>query len=98
MPAKDKINSFIPDKDEYGNVSEIKKNDARTRFKNGIVHDTISSVDIQGIIKAGGRIIKIYEGIVYEKNLQVNPYKQFVTRLFTLRKSIRKREIKLEMH
>ena len=28
MPAKDKISSSIPDKDEYGNVSEIKKNNA----------------------------------------------------------------------
>ena len=76
---------------------KIKKNDALIRFRNGIIHDTISHVDIQENIKAGGEIIKIYEGIVFVKNLEVNPYKEFVIRLFILRKSIRKREIKLEM-
>ena len=67
------------------------------RFRNGIIHDALSSVDIQEIVKAGGRINKIYERIVYEKNLEINPYKEFIIRLFTLRKNIRKRKIKLEI-
>ena len=95
IPAKDKIKSSIPDRDEYGNVSEIKKNDDLIRFRNGIIHDTLSSVDIQEIVKAGGSIIKIYEGIIYEKNLEVNPYKEFVTRLFALRKKYKEEKNKV---
>ena len=90
IPAKDKINTTIPDVDEYGNVSKIMKKDDLIRFRNGTIHDTLSSVDIQEIVKAGGRIIKIYEGIVYEKNLEVNPYEKFVIRLFDLRKKYKK--------
>ena len=53
IPAKDKINLSILDKDEYGNINEIKKNDTVIHFRNGI----ISSIDIQEIVKAGGRNI-----------------------------------------
>ena len=50
--------------DEKRNVREIKKNDDLIRFRNGMNHDTLSSLDIQKIVKVGGRFIKIYEGIV----------------------------------
>ena len=92
-----RLNLIIPDRDEYGNVSEIKNNDDLIRFRNGTIHVTLSYVDIQEIVKAGESIIKIYEGIVYEKNLEINPYKGFVTRSFVLRKNIRKRKVKLEI-
>ena len=93
MPVKDKIKSSIPDKDEKGNVREIKMNDDIIRFRNGIIHDTLSSVDIKSIVKAGGRIIKIYEEIVYEKNLEIDPYKEFVTRLFAFGKKEEKNKV-----
>ena len=38
---------------------QYKEKDDLIRFRNGIIHDTLSSVDIQEIVKAGGRIIKI---------------------------------------
>ena len=62
---------------------------------NGIIHDTLSSVDIQEIVKAGGSIIKIYEGIVYEKNLEIYPYKEFVIRLFASRKKYKEEKNKV---
>ena len=95
MPVKDKIYATISDMDECGNVSEIKKKEDLIRFKNGEIHDTLSSVDVQEIVKVGGIIIKIYEGIVYEKNLEVNPYKEFVTKLFVLRKKYKKEKNKV---
>ena len=64
----------------------VTKTNDLIRFRNGVIHDTISSVDIQEIVKAGGKIIKIYEGIVYDENLKINPYKDFVTKLFAKRK------------
>ncbi|ESO85874.1 hypothetical protein LOTGIDRAFT_167625 [Lottia gigantea] len=37
--------------------------------------DVLTSVDIQEIVKAGGRIIKILDGIVYEENFKTPPYR-----------------------
>ena len=90
MPAKDKVFYTSEEINKKGVVHERMNKKDLIRFRNGVIHDTISSVDIQEIVKAGGIIIKIYEGIVYEKNLEVNPYKKFVTRLFELRKKYKK--------
>ena len=32
--------------------------------------DTLLSVDIQEIVKINGKVIKIYEGIIYQKKLR----------------------------
>ena len=35
------------------------------RMRNGYIIDTLTSVDIQEITKIGGKIIQIYEGVIY---------------------------------
>ncbi|ESO98765.1 hypothetical protein LOTGIDRAFT_158711 [Lottia gigantea] len=60
IPAKDKIT--------FTNRIGKKETGTNIRFRNGFCHDVLTSVDIQEIVKAGGRIIKILDGIVYEEN------------------------------
>ena len=35
------------------------------RMRNGYIIDTLTSVDIQEIVKVGGKVIEIYEGVIY---------------------------------
>ena len=38
------------------------------RIRNGYIMDTLTSVEIQKIVKIGGKVIKIYEqGVIYQK-------------------------------
>jgi hypothetical protein len=73
MPAKD---SFILD--------DEKKTDL-VRFRNGKIYDVLTSVDIQEIVRCGGRIICIFDGIVYDENFQESPFKKYVEELYNLR-------------
>ncbi|ESP04578.1 hypothetical protein LOTGIDRAFT_170670 [Lottia gigantea] len=48
-------------------------------------YDVLTSVDIQEIVKAGGRIIRILDGIVYEENFETPPYRDYILILRDLR-------------
>ena len=37
------------------------------RMRNGYIIDTLTSVDICEIVKIGGKVIQIYEGVIYRK-------------------------------
>ncbi|ESO93412.1 hypothetical protein LOTGIDRAFT_161983 [Lottia gigantea] len=56
IPAKDKIT--------FTNRIGKKETGSKIRFRNGFCHDVLTSVDIQEIVKSGGKIIKILDGIV----------------------------------
>ena len=62
----------------------VKKMDIN-RMRNGDFVDTLTSVDIQEIIKIGGKIIEIYEGVIYRENFKVSPFKKVIDKLFELR-------------
>ena len=53
-------------------------------MRNGVVVDTLTSVDIVEIVKYGGIILEIYEGF-FCHNLEFNPYTEFVTDMFEKR-------------
>ena len=36
-----------------------------SRLRNGYINDTLTSLDIQEIVKNGGKVIQIYEGVIY---------------------------------
>ena len=78
IPAKDNI-TYTQDEKEYS--QEL------IRFRNGKCYDVLTSVDIQEIVRCGGKILKIYDGIVYEENFKESPFKDFVKKLFKLRKT-----------
>ena len=51
--------------------------------------DTLTSVDIQEIVRIGGKNFEIYESVVYRENFKISPFKKVIENLFTLRKNIR---------
>ena len=55
------------------------------RMRNGYIIDTLTSVDIQEIIKNGGKVIEIYEGVIYRENFKVSPFRKVIDKLFALR-------------
>ena len=74
MPAKDKTVE-----------RSVKQNLDVIRFRNGVIYDVLCSVDIQEIVRCGGKIIKIYDGIVYRENFKQSPFSGNVKKLFELR-------------
>jgi hypothetical protein len=68
----------------------IEKENGKTleasRFRNGRIIDHLNSVDIQEIVRVGGVIERIYEGVIYEKNLDESPFRSYIENLFALRK------------
>ena len=66
-------------------VKEKEKKLEINRMRNGYIIDTLTSVDIQEIVKIGGKVIEIYEGVVYRENFKVSPIRKVIDILFTLR-------------
>ena len=54
-------------------------------MRNGYRTQVLTSVDIQEIIKIGGRVIEIYEGVIYRESFKINPFEKVITKLFALR-------------
>ena len=52
----------------------------------------MTSVDIQEIVKIGGKVIQIYEGNIYRENYKVSPFKKVIDKLFELRQKIQRRK------
>ena len=66
-------------------VKEKVKNLEVNRMRNGYIIDTLTSVDIQEIVKIGGRVIEIYQGVIYRENFKISPFKKVIEELFALR-------------
>ena len=62
-------------------VNKIKINPMR----NGYIVDHQTSVDIQEIVKIGGKVIEIYEVVIYRENFKVSPFRKVIDKLFALR-------------
>ncbi|ESO82848.1 hypothetical protein LOTGIDRAFT_155884 [Lottia gigantea] len=82
----------IPSKDKISFKNKEGKNETGTkiRFRNGFCYDVLTSVDIQEIVKAGGRIIRILDGIVYEQNFRTPPYRDYILILRDLRNQFKR--------
>ena len=66
-------------------VKEKEKRIEINRMRNGYITQVLTSVDIQEIVKIGGRVIEIFEGVIYRENLKINPYEKVIDNLFALR-------------
>ena len=53
-------------------------------MKNGYIIDTLRSVDICEMVKIGGRVIEIYEGVIYRENFKISPFSKVIEKLFAL--------------
>ena len=51
---------------------------------NGYIINTLTSVHIQEIVKIGGKVIEIYEGVIYREKSRVNPFRKFIDKFFAL--------------
>ena len=54
-------------------------------MRNGYIIDTLTSVDIQEKFQVGGTVIRIYEGVIYQKNFRISPFKKVMEKLSALR-------------
>ena len=54
-------------------------------MRNGYNFDTLTSVDIQEIVKIGGKVIEIYEGVIYREYIKVSPFRKVFDKLIALR-------------
>ena len=66
-------------------VKEKVKNVEVNRMRNGYIIDTLTSVDICEIVKIGGRVIEIYEGVLHRENFIVSPFREVIEKLIGLR-------------
>ena len=66
-------------------VKEKVKKIEVNRMRNGYIIDTLTSVDIQEIVKIGGKLVEIYEGVIYRENFKVSPFRKVIEKLFALR-------------
>ena len=66
-------------------VKEKVKKIEVNRMRNGYIIDTLTSVDIQKIVKIVGKVVEFYEGVIYRENFKVIPFRKVVEKLFALR-------------
>ena len=67
-------------------VKEKKKIEIN-RMRNGYIIDYLTSVDIQEIVRVGGKVIEVYEGVIYRENFKVSPFIKVIDKLFALRQN-----------
>ena len=67
-------------------IEEKVKNIEVNRMRNGYIIDTLTSLDIQEIVEIGGKVIEIYEGVIYRENFKISPFRKDLEKLFALRR------------
>ena len=65
-------------------VKEKVKKIEVNRIRNRYIIDTLTSVDIQVIVKTGGKVIRIYEGVIYRENFEISPFGKVIAKLFAV--------------
>jgi len=50
-------------------------------MRNGYIIHTLTAVDIQEIVKIGGKVIEIYEGVIYRENVKISPFRKVIEKL-----------------
>ena len=66
-------------------VEEKNKNVEVNGMRSGYINDTLTSVDICEIVKIGGRVIEIYEGVIYRENFKISPFRKVIEKSFALK-------------
>ena len=78
------IFQHLPIKEKIENPYKNNRLEGINRMRNGIIIDTLTSIDIVEIVKYGGIILEIFEGF-FCHNREYNPYTEFVTDMFEKR-------------
>ena len=72
--------------DQHPPVKERGKKIEINRMRNGYILQTLTSVDIQEIVKFGGKVIQICEGVLYREYFKVSPFRKVIDKFFALRR------------
>ena len=56
------------------------------RTRNDYIIDTLTSVVICQIVKTGGKVFQIYEGVIYGENFRIIPFRKIMEKLFNLKR------------
>ena len=64
-------------------------------MRNGYITQVLTSVYIQEIVKIGGKVIQIYEGVIYREKFKINPFKKVIDKLFELRQKYKEENNKV---
>ena len=75
---KNLIVQHLPVKEKVNKI-EVKK------IRIGYIIQTLTSVDIQEILKIGGKVDEIYESVIYREKFKVSPSRKVIAKLFELR-------------
>ena len=62
------------------------------RMRNGFITQVLTSVDIQEIVKIGGKVVDIYEGVFYRVSFEINPFEKVNDKLFEPRQKKQRRK------
>ena len=66
-------------------VKEKEKKVQINRMRNRYITNYLTSVNIQRIVKIGGKVVEIYEGVIYRENIKVSPFEKVIDNIFALR-------------
>ena len=66
-------------------VKEKVKKIEVSRLGNGYILDILTNVDIHDIPIIGGKVVEIYEGVIYREKPKVSPFRKVIDKLFALR-------------
>ena len=66
-------------------IQKVRKKEVN-RMTNGCVIDTLTIVDIFEVVKIGGRVFEIYDGVIYRENFKRSPFRKVIENLFASRK------------
>ena len=64
-------------------------------MRKAYIIDTLTSVDICEIVKSGGKLIEIYEGVLYQENFKISPFRKIIEKLFASRQKYKDESKKL---
>ena len=56
-------------------------------MRNGYIVYVLTSVDIHKIVKIGGRVIQIFEGVIYRQNFKISPIRKVIEKVVALRQN-----------
>ena len=54
-------------------------------MRNGYIIQTLTSVDIQKVVKIGCKVIEIFEGVIFREKFKISPFRKVIDKLFELR-------------
>ena len=74
-------------------IKERKKKIEINRMRSGYIVDVLTSVEIQEIVKIGGKAVQIYESVIYRENFELSPFKNDIDKVFELRQKYKDESI-----